>query len=315
MGKLTVRQTLSQLIAHQRIAEKDVPQAIELARIHPEPEQWQGFLNRLLLWAGALGLGCGSVFFVAANWQYMGHLAKFALIEVLILACALVYWRIGTRPHVAKASLVAAMLGVGGLMALYGQTYQTGADPWQLFFNWAMVTLPWVLVSRFAPIWLLWLLLLNAASSMYFNLWAGSAEVAHAGFILNTLCLVIWQLGAKYFLWLDKAWAINIVAAISAYFSTWLYLESLFSDDFSGLIFCLLWAVGIFYAYRFIHLNLFILSIWCLCLIIAINSLLLKIMDENFISLSFFILSAITIGGGSYSAIWLKGLLRRGQHE
>ena len=35
-----------------------------------------------------------------------------------------------------------AMLGMGALFAYFGQTYQTGADPWQLFALWAALSLP-----------------------------------------------------------------------------------------------------------------------------------------------------------------------------
>ena len=56
------------------------------------------------------------------------------------------------KPIFAKGCLTIAVLSVGALMALFGQTYQTGADPWQLFFNWAVVIIPFVLISRFTPI-------------------------------------------------------------------------------------------------------------------------------------------------------------------
>ena len=35
-----------------------------------------------------------------------------------------------------------ALLGIGGLFAYFGQTHQTGADPWQLFALWAALVLP-----------------------------------------------------------------------------------------------------------------------------------------------------------------------------
>ncbi len=39
------------------------------------------------------------------------------------------------------------------LLAVYGQTYQTGADPYELFFGWAILIIGWVAISRFAPLW------------------------------------------------------------------------------------------------------------------------------------------------------------------
>ena len=74
--------------------------------------------------------------------------------------------------------LLSAMILVGGLMALFGQTYQTGADPWQLFFNWALLVFPWVLISRFHVMWLVWLGLLNLSVHQYFQVFGGYFENA-----------------------------------------------------------------------------------------------------------------------------------------
>jgi hypothetical protein len=41
-----------------------------------------------------------------------------------------------------------ALLNIGGLFAYFGQTYQTGADPWQLFSLWAALSLPLCLSVR-----------------------------------------------------------------------------------------------------------------------------------------------------------------------
>ena len=47
-----------------------------------------------------------------------------------------------------KAALLAAALLTGGLLALIGQTYQTGADTFELFATWAALILPWVLAIQ-----------------------------------------------------------------------------------------------------------------------------------------------------------------------
>ena len=38
--------------------------------------------------------------------------------------------------------------GIAGLLAFVGQTYQTGADAWQLFATWAALALVWALGRR-----------------------------------------------------------------------------------------------------------------------------------------------------------------------
>ena len=53
--------------------------------------------------------------------------------------------------------LLAASALVGVLLAVYGQTYQTGADPYELFVGWSLLIFGWVAISRFGIIWLLWM--------------------------------------------------------------------------------------------------------------------------------------------------------------
>lgn len=48
----------------------------------------------------------------------------------------------------AQASLFTSALLVGGLLALFGQTYQTGANLLQLFFTWSLRILPEALIAR-----------------------------------------------------------------------------------------------------------------------------------------------------------------------
>src|SRR5262245_43202671 len=120
-----------------RGAIKDLPQALRVGGVLPERRHWRDFLDRLLLWSGAVALAAAVVFFVAHNWNDLGKYAKFGLVELLILAAVVGYWRLGPDRAAGKASLLVASILLGALLALFGQTYQTGADTWELFANWA----------------------------------------------------------------------------------------------------------------------------------------------------------------------------------
>jgi uncharacterized membrane protein len=118
-----------------------------------------------------------------------------------------------------KASLFAAALLTGTLLAVFGQVYQTGADPYGLFLAWALLILPWAIVGRQAGIWLLLQLLLNLTVIMYYTqvlhppdgwwelarllgplVWLGATVVdstlASYLFVLNLVALAIWEIGA-----------------------------------------------------------------------------------------------------------------------
>jgi len=55
----------------------------------------------------------------------------------------------------------------GVFLAVFGQVYQTGADAYELFQGWLLLSLVWILVSRFAGLWLTGMVLLNLALIFY----------------------------------------------------------------------------------------------------------------------------------------------------
>jgi uncharacterized membrane protein len=141
--------------------------ALNLTGMRPGPAEWRDFTVRAMQFAGVLSLAAGMVFLVAFNWQHLGLYAHFAMVEAPLLAALVVAWIYGADRLSGKLALTLAVLLTGALLALFGQTYQTGADVYELFLGWALLALPWVLACRYAPCWALWLLLANAAVSLY----------------------------------------------------------------------------------------------------------------------------------------------------
>lgn len=113
----------------------------------------QGWLTAAALVAAAGLVGFGLVLWVAANWDDLGKWGRFGLVAGAIAVSAIA--SAGWRPARAGGALC-GVLGIGGLLALTGQTYQTGADPWQLFALWAALALPWALAARHDAVWSLW---------------------------------------------------------------------------------------------------------------------------------------------------------------
>ncbi|HYC52144.1 MAG TPA: DUF2157 domain-containing protein, partial [Gemmatimonadaceae bacterium] len=109
---------------------------VQLAVATPASHEWRGFLaTTLALFGGALVLA-GVVCFVAFNWSRIGRYGKFALVELAIVAAVVIAWKKLPKLSGQMALFGAAVL-VGPLLAVYGQTYQTGADPYGLFLVWA----------------------------------------------------------------------------------------------------------------------------------------------------------------------------------
>lgn len=166
----------------------------------PSPAQWRDFLDRLALWLGVALLAAGAICFIAANWDEMGKFLRlYGLQALLVLAVVGAAW-LGLSRLAGQAVLWLAMVLLGGLLALIGQTYQTGADTWELFALWTALSLPWVLAGRHAALWLTWALLLNVTLTLWMGLgrawWmplATNEELLSTG-LLNALLLLAWEL-------------------------------------------------------------------------------------------------------------------------
>jgi uncharacterized membrane protein len=278
----TKRQLLINWIDGDRIAPQHVQDALAVSEVFPSGASWQRFLDQLLLWLGALMLAAGVIYFLAYNWNDLGRYAKFGLVEVLLVAALVVVWRLGLDGIAGKVTLLAASLFVGGLLALIGQTYQTGADTFELFAAWAVLILPWVLVGRLPALWLVWLGLLNAAVIFYYVIFGGLFGMVFSPeklmwvlFALNTAALVIWEIIATRHA--QERWALRILATASGALATALAIYSVAEfrgDNGLGLM---AWAVyfAVAYAvYRHMFLDIYVLAGGVLSVIVVVTTFL-----------------------------------------
>jgi uncharacterized membrane protein len=160
------RADLDALVAHHRLGGPAVEALLVLADARPSRDEDLRFARRLLGLAGVLSLLAAVVFFLAANWEALGRFARFGLVGLPLLASgALALWR-PPPSRVGRLGLLAAFVLTGGLLALFGQTYQTGADVHELFFGWALLGLPLVVGGRWAVTWGAWLLVLDLALAL-----------------------------------------------------------------------------------------------------------------------------------------------------
>lgn len=159
---MDLRQTLFTLAAeHGRPADAPLQR---VAGLHGEPPGLARLLPRAVLATGAALFGLGLVFWVAANWDSLGRFGRLALLQGVVAGgLALALW----RPALRGPGGLLALLGTGALFATFGQTYQTGADPWQLFALWAALTLPLALAVRSELVWAPWALVAMVAVSLW----------------------------------------------------------------------------------------------------------------------------------------------------
>lgn len=179
---------------------------------------WQAFLSTLGMFAAALLMGSGVVFFVAYNWDALDRFSRLGIGASAV--CGATVLTLCTRPHSVpwRAGALLVCICTGALLALIGQIYQTGADIWQLFAAWAALILPVVLIGRTRELWLLWLLVAGQALfrlvwlefgrwSLFLGLFGavGAEPFAWLG-VFYAAMLAVLHLGRQYLLMHPLSW-------------------------------------------------------------------------------------------------------------
>ena len=161
---MSTRLAVYELAARHAVPAAGIPVLLEAAGVGAPPRAVSTWLWRGAAVAAAALMGLGLVLWVAANWATFGRMGRFALLEgAVVVACLGAAARSGLRPAAGLAGLMA----IGGLFAYFGQTYQTGADAWQLFTLWAVLALPLSLGVRSDVAWAPWALVAMTAAALW----------------------------------------------------------------------------------------------------------------------------------------------------
>ena len=307
-------------LADARILSPDAyRRALHLAVATPSRPAWRAFLSTTLMGLGSLLVLAGVVYFFAYNWAEMGRFAKLGLIALAITGTSVGAWRLGDRPAGQFALLASAVL-VGPLLAVYGQTYQTGADPYELFIGWSALILPWVALARFTPLWLLQLVLVNTGVSLFWleRMDGGVGKEGQLTLVLGLLNGFAWatyeHFAHRRVSWLQGRWMPRVLAlmALSPLLATSVVFivdsdERTLTTGLSLLL--LLVGLGAILAlHRHLHGELFLLTLGTLCVLTVANTavgyfLLTTVRAEEFVLL---VLPLIIIGEVAAAVYWLR---------
>jgi uncharacterized membrane protein len=302
--------------AQEKIAQENLRAAMELSGALPDAGRWRLFLDRLLLWMGVVSCAAGVIFFFAFNWAEMGRLAKIGLVQLPLLAALAAAWRLGLDSVAGKAAIFGAAILVGALFALIGQTYQTGADPWELFAVWSAAILPWALVARLPVLWLLCIALADLALALYFQTFGWlfgllfePATLIWLLFALNTVALVLWEgLAHSGMHWLRERWSTRLLAVASGVSVTMLAMLQIFERSPAsqwGLPVWLAWLAAAYLVYRRLNRDVFVLAGGVLSAIVVVTALIGKHMKFSDAG-GFLFMGLLVIGMSAAGGWWLK---------
>lgn len=161
---MNLRLSLYELASRHGLDAVATRRLLAIARFDDEPPAAARWLPRVVGILGAALAGFGIMLWIAANWDTLGRFGRFGVLEGVVLAMgagALL------RPSARVPLALLAMLGIGGLFASFGQTYQTGADSWQLFALWAALAFPLCLAQRSDVLWAPWALVAMSGIALW----------------------------------------------------------------------------------------------------------------------------------------------------
>ena len=223
------RALLLRLAESGEIGHAQLARASAQGALRPTPAEWRTLLDRVFAFGGALLLSAAAVFFLAYNWEAMHRFARLALVVGVLAACcagALCARPLGTG---WRAALFGACVATGAVLALVGQTYQTGADVWELFAAWAALMLPFAWLSRSTASWVLWLGVANLAlmRALSQSVWWGFFDTlsnARALLVIaafNLIVLLVFEgfasrLIARPTRWIHRLAALGVLAPLCA---------------------------------------------------------------------------------------------------
>jgi uncharacterized membrane protein len=307
--------------------------AREIAGVAPDPQEWRVLIDRFLLIFGTALIVAGITAFFAYNWAGLHKFSKFGLIEAGIVASVGLAWWRGLDSGAGRSALFAAAFLVGVLFALYGQVYQTGADPYGLFVAWGLLVLGWVLIGNQAGLWMLLLVLTNLSVTLFWTqvlhpqpvdlgvlgplvALSGTftdARLADLVFALNASALVLWELLARRGVsWMQGRTFPRVVSLFAlapvVVSSLTLILVPVLDDGSGWHVLALLFffgfaSVSLSY-FRFRAHDLFILTVCLLGGILMVTSLVARF-DQGSFGM-FLVLAALVVGQTTGAAIWLR---------
>lgn len=193
--------------------------ALSFCGFVPDRRDWFAYWQQIFLLGGALFFLSGIVFFIAANWSEMHRFVRMALVGVIVAATGIGALARGLDTRLGRVLLLSCGIAIGPMLAVFGQTYQTGAELWELFRVWTVLLILLAIPGKQAGLWFLaWL-----SGNVFVMLWLGRnmTEPLEALGMFTTLpeCLLAlaiaittWEWGAWRFrhnssyAWLQSRW-------------------------------------------------------------------------------------------------------------
>ena len=140
----------------------------------------------------------GITSFTAYNWATMSNVEKLAVPSVLIIAGLVAYLFLEKEIYKNLAIFFSSFM-IGTLFAVYGQVYQTGADVWILFRNWAIFLIIPMVATGYYSVMTLFSIVVAISTSFYLDLYLSGAIVPFLSSLIFGIILMVYPFLQKRF--------------------------------------------------------------------------------------------------------------------
>jgi len=155
-------------------------------------------IKRFFLLFSVIFLIAGVTSFTAYNWENMSNIEKLAVPSVLIIVGLVAYLFLKKEIYKNLAIFFSSFM-IGTLFAVYGQVYQTGADVWILFRNWAIFLIIPMVVTGYYSVIILFSIVTTISTGFYLDLYLSEAIVPFLSSLIFGVILMVYPFLQKRF--------------------------------------------------------------------------------------------------------------------
>ena len=155
-------------------------------------------IKRFFLLFSVIFLIAGVTSFTAYNWENMSNIGKLAVPSVLIVVGLVAYLFLKKEIYKNLAIFFSSFM-IGTLFAVYGQVYQTGADVWILFRNWAIFLIIPMVATGYYSVMILFSIVTTISTGFYLDLYLSEAIVPFLSSLIFGVILMVYPFLQKRF--------------------------------------------------------------------------------------------------------------------
>ncbi len=155
-------------------------------------------IKRFFLLFSVIFLIAGVTSFTAYNWENMSNIEKLAVPSVLIVVGLVAYLFLKKEIYKNLAIFFSSFM-IGTLFAVYGQVYQTGADVWILFRNWAIFLIIPMVATGYYSVMILFSVVTTISTGFYLDLYLSGAIVPFLSSLIFGIILMVYPFLQKRF--------------------------------------------------------------------------------------------------------------------